>query len=179
MTLTSTDSFVAQFRGLFTRTVFRLEIFDYYVAANEQEPFRRFQAGLPDDLRWRESWKGLITDIRDADKTISRVHVVPEPLTPYLRFELNRSYPTSVKAGEDIRILPRRDPVVDQLPDHDFWLFDDRTVALMHYDDQGNWLGVDLTEDPHIASEHCAWRDIAMAAAVPLFRYLDVSGETA
>ena len=38
---------------------------------------------------------------------MQRVHVVSEPLTDYLRFEIT-GYRLNVEAGEDVRILPRR-----------------------------------------------------------------------
>ena len=42
----------------------------------------------------------------EAGKVFQRVHVVTEPLTDYLRYELGWSYPPNIEAGEDIRILP-------------------------------------------------------------------------
>jgi hypothetical protein len=43
---------------------------------------------------------------RDAGRTQQRVHVVTEPLTDYLAYELTWEYGLHAAAGEDIRIIP-------------------------------------------------------------------------
>ena len=41
------------------------------------------------------------------------------------------------RPGEDIRFLPRSRAADLVLPDHEFWIFDDTCVYLMHFDDAG------------------------------------------
>jgi len=78
----------------------------------------------------------------DAGAAVARVHVVIEPLTEYLRFEL-ASYAPNVDAGEDVRILPVRPgeawPV--DIPDVDFWMVDSRGVWEMSYAKDGHLAG--------------------------------------
>ena len=45
--------------------------------------------------------------------------------------------PANTEAGEDIRVLSNKAAHELNLPDHDFWLFDDALVAIMHFDDDG------------------------------------------
>lgn len=167
------DQFAAHFGDLFTKSSYRLEQRDAYVAANEQDPFRRFMAGEPRDDAWREPWRRFIRSAMAAGKHMERVHVVTEPLTDYIRFELEWAYPASVEAGENVKILPRSVADRLELPTCDYWLFDSRRlVALMDYDDQGNWLSVDLVEDPAVISEYVRGRNVAMHHSIPLFTYL-------
>jgi len=42
----------------------------------------------------------------EGGKVFQRVHVVCEPLTDYLRYELGWSYPPNVEAGEEARCCP-------------------------------------------------------------------------
>ena len=50
--------------------------------------------------------------------------------------------------------------------DEDFWLIDDRLVAVMHYDEGGRYLGA--TEAPAAeVPRYRAARDASWAAAVP------------
>jgi hypothetical protein len=48
------------FTALFSERAFRLETLDYYVAANEREPYARYLAGQPVDPAWRKPWAGLV-----------------------------------------------------------------------------------------------------------------------
>jgi hypothetical protein len=155
-----------QFPGLFGSAVFRLETLDHY----QSESFRRAQAGEPPDPTARASWDALVAEARRAGKTMSRVHVVSEPLTDYVRWELS-FYQASVAAGEDVRILPRARALGLDLPDFDFWLFDDRAAAVMIYDGAGAWLESRMTTEPGFVSACRRWRDIAMSHAVPLGTY--------
>jgi hypothetical protein len=92
------------------------------------------------------------------------VHVVSEPLTDYLRFEIGWSYRLNADAGEDIRISR----AAAALPRDDYWLFDSRAMARLHYDGDGRLTGVELTDDPAAVVQAGYWRDVALHLAVPL-----------
>lgn len=180
VTALSPENFVEHFGMLFQRSAFRLELLDHYIAPNEHEPFRRFLAGLPNETSWREPWKAFVRNAKASNKTMARVHVITEPTTDYVRFELTCTYPANVEAGEDVRVLPRTHPAARDLPNHDYWLLDSRHVAIMNYE-AGNWINVDLVDDPRMATRHCRWRDIALQHSIPLAVYLsqinhDLSG---
>lgn len=177
MTTLSAEEFGGRFAGLFEHSAFRLELLDYYVADNEREPFGRFRAGQPQDPRWREPWKELVTAARQSGKRMERVHVVTEPLPDYLRFELTCAYPTNVQAGEDVRILPRDRAATLDLPDHDYWLFDSQRAGRMTYDSDGTLLRIELVDALGAIVRYCHGRDVALHHAVPLVTYLDTSGE--
>ena len=104
-TVISFEQLVQSFDSLFRHRVFRLETLDWYDAPNEREPYARFLAGQPGDLAWREPWKRLVRDVRASGRTMQRVHIVSEPVSDYIRFELLRVYPANVEAGEDVRIV--------------------------------------------------------------------------
>jgi len=170
------QEFSERFTELWERETFRLELLDLYVAANEQEPFTRFQAGETQDLSWRGPWRHLVSSAVRAGKRMQRVHVITEPLSQYVEFELTCAYPTSVAAGEDIRIIPRTAASGLDLPSHDFWLFDSRLVARLNYDAHGNFLTVDLDEDVDVVQRHLRWREVAIEHATTLQTYLDSQG---
>ena len=167
----SPGQFDDQFPELFARHAFRLELLDHYDSPGTQERVQRFLAGEPDDPAIRAGWDGLLAELRQAGKTISRVHVVSEPLSDYLRFEL-AFYAGSVAAGEDIRILPRARVGAMTLPPFDFWLFDEQSAAVMIYGSGGTWQGVQLVTDPAFVSDCCRWRDVTMNNAIPLINYM-------
>lgn len=166
------DQFASSFPDSFTEDVFRLELLDHYVAANEAEPLKEFASGRLPAAGWREPWKRFVRSVIASGRSMARVHVVTEPLTLYTLFEITCVYPANVDAGEDVRVLPRQLIEANDLPGSDYWLLDSERVALMDYDDNGNWLGVDVTDRPDIVSQCRRARDITMEKAIPLNDYL-------
>jgi hypothetical protein len=167
-------SFGDVFAGLFdwfTTRAFRLETLDQYAVGYEEEAMRRFLAGEPIDPDIIAPWLDRVAAVTAAGRRMERVHVVTEPLSDYLRFEMD-GYRFTVAAGEDVRILPRSVARELELPGEDFWLFDDGPVARMHYDRHGNFLGAELVEEPEVVARYCRWRDVALEAATPYARYV-------
>ena len=83
------------------------------------------------------------------------MHVIREPLTDYLRYELGWSYPPNVEAGEDIRILvahagswpmSARGEILPELKD--YWLFDSSDLWVMEYGDDGAFLSIEQVTEP-------------------------------
>ncbi len=117
-----------------------------------------------------------VGDAVQAGKRIYRVHILARPLTDYLRFELGWGYRRNMTAGEEFFILDttgRENPIPDA---PDFWLFDERTVGTMSYDGEGAYLGTDFLGEDHLP-RFLAYRDTAMAAAVPFTAWWATHGE--
>jgi len=156
----------------FQRSAFRLETRNRYAVPEEVEPFRRFCDGERPGDEWTREWTDAVRVAVRAGKRMQRVHVVTEPLTRYLRFELTCGYPNNIAAGEEINILAvRRDDSAPLLPD-DFWLFDDEAVGAMRYDDDGRFLGVEVLTDSATISRYRSFRDVALRLAMPFAAYL-------
>lgn len=147
----------------FEHTSFRLELRDRYDATGEQEPLRRFLETRVVDQEWRAGWLSMLREHRAAGKRWHRVRVVSTPLSVYNDWGI-RSAAASNDAGDDIRYLDRRDAV--GLPDHDYWLFDSRTVAKMHFTDADRFIGAEMIDDPAVVVQHNYWRDVALHHAV-------------
>ena len=158
-----------RFFDSFTRSAWRLELHPVYAMPQEAEYISRWRAGerLPADY-W-SPWMERVAGYRASGRTIGRVHVVRRPLSEYLWFELDY-YRCHVRAGEDIRILDLTDEPDPGLPDHDFWLFDERQVVQMLYRPDGTQIGRELVEHPDIEA-YLKWRDTACADAVPVLEY--------
>jgi hypothetical protein len=176
MTHLTPEEFGAVFDSLFLRSAFRLELLDRYAAENEAEPLRRFRAGEPQDPSWRESWSRYVRGALREGKRMARVHAVREPLSEYLEFEITCGYPASTAAGEDVRILRRGSWPHLPLPDHDFWLFDDRDAVVMDYDANGDFLGAEVISDPKMIGRYRQARDRLVRHSVPLADYLSSLG---
>jgi hypothetical protein len=155
----------------FRRTAFRLETRDHYALFEEASSYQNFLAGKPYDLRWHQNWLAGIRDMAASGRRMRRVRLVSEPPTDYQRFELTVT-PTNLEAGEDIRVLPRSLAAGLDLPDYDFWLFDDTWLGIMHFDDDDTFQGMEITEEPTaVMAHHAAW-DRARRYAVPYTEYI-------
>lgn len=162
MTLISGDRFGELFRS-FEHTAFRLEPRERYNSPGEAEPLRRYLAGEPDDLAWNRAWLDLMREHAAAGRRVYRVRVVSVPLSDYSRFGLWCAGFAN-EAGEEIRYLDRAE--AGGLPDFDFWLFDSRRIARLHFDDDDVLLGAEIITDPVTVAELCAARDVAWQRAL-------------
>lgn len=172
MTLVTGADFNALFET-FERTAFRLEGRDRYDAPDEPERIRKFLAGEGYDVasRLTSPWWQMIRESTSNGKRVERVRVVTEPHGDYTRYALAGAR-INIDGGEDIRYMPRRRALELGLPTHDFWLFDERLVAWMHFDDQDALLGAELIEDPETVKQHLSWQATAWEHAVSYDDYI-------
>lgn len=166
------------FHELFERSkysIFRLETLPEYGGSGEERALAAFLAGDQHPARQEMlDWIELVKANARAGCVMRRVHVVAEPLSDYLRFEICWGYPYSVPAGEDVRIIsiPEGGAWPEDVPRHDFWMFDSHRLIEMHYDADGMWLGVEPIDDHAriVAANHA--RDAALHHSVPWATYI-------
>jgi hypothetical protein len=145
----------------FESSAFRLETLPEYNVPQEAEMLARFRRGEPVDLPDDHPWLERVRHHCRAGKQMRRVRVVSYPLTDYLRMEISW-YRKSVQAGEDIRITETR-------LSGDFWLFDDQTVVVLHYDSEGRFTGT--TTEQGSLTLYLSIRDRALADSMELSAY--------
>jgi len=167
------EEFFQLFRG-FEHTAYRLEALQSYAVDYEEDLLSRFRAGeaqLSDPAK--DAWVALVRNAVAAGKQMRRVHVVAEPLSEYVRYELTW-YADSVAAGEDVRILPVTSAAdwPAGLPREDYWLFDSRDLWVMNYDQDGRFLHAELVTDEAQVVVHNYWRDLAVHHAVSFAEYV-------
>jgi len=174
----------AEFDALFTsflHTAYRLETLQAYDVSYEQEPYSAFLAGLPRPAdQSKNEWVAMLRAATAAGKVFQRVRIASEPLTGYLRYELEWSYPPNVEAGEDIRVLatiPDELRTPGRIPD--YWLFDSSDLWVMDYADDGSFLCAEQVDDPALIVQHARWRDAALHHAIPYHDYMRRSGQLA
>lgn len=164
MAVVSRTDFEERFET-FERSAWRLECQGVYHEPEEAEPLRRFLAGESDDLSWFADWPEWVAGKVAAGRRIGRVRVLTEPITGYLRFELERLTPPALEAGEDIRVLPAASFDGLGVPSEDFWLFDDEAAGVLRFGDTGV-NGVDEVSEPDRVAEFVDRRERVMAASV-------------
>lgn len=149
----------------FHSTAFRLETQGVYREASEEEPLRRFVEGEPPDDSWIKSWTDNVRRATAEGRRFQRVRIVTEPLTTYLRFELDLALRVNLPAGEEIRYLSRSEADELGLPGNtDFWMFDDTRAGVMHFGDRG-MLGLEMIARNDIIEQYRIWKEVAWSAA--------------
>lgn len=174
--------FKATFRR-FRYSVFRLETLQVYRGSGEDEAIAAFHAGdaAPPEDEAQIEWEAMIRANRRAGRLMQRVHVVVEPVSDYLRFELTWAYAPNAAAGEDIRVIPVSggSPWPPDVPGHDFWLFDSSELYDARYAEDGTWLGVEPVTEPARIVAACRWRDAALHHGQPWATYIEARPELA
>ena len=162
---------LAQLLRRIERSAFRLETRSEYNAPGEAALFRAFLEGqeLPPRNPDTDPWLRMTADSIEAGRSWRRVHIVERPLSRYLQFELI-GYLGNLLAGEDIRIASRdsQPGPLDAL-NQDFWMLDDDTVFVMHYDQDNRLVDIQPTTSVATFRKH---RDLALAHSIPLADYL-------
>ncbi len=156
----------------FEHTAYRLELLSAYAEDSEAAALASFAAGQePDIYPGKRGWLEKVRAATATGRIMQRVHVVTEPLSPYLLFEIGWSYSLNVDAGEDIRILLADSAPAVVTEAGDYWLLDSRTLIRMEYDSRGRLAEISHISDADIIITANYARDTALHHAVPLKQY--------
>lgn len=136
--------------------------------------FKRWQrtGGVPVDPD-SDYWRPWLSRVREATQRgvrIRRLRVISEPLSEYIRFE-HFCAPINVRAGEDVRWLPRQLARDLLLPGTDGWIFDGRAARFHMFDGDGYLVSNFDEDDPVVAARAQAAFEAAWARAIPHAEY--------
>ncbi|MEU3690477.1 DUF6879 family protein [Streptomyces narbonensis] len=157
----------------FKQDAFHLELRDDYSVPDEESPFTSWTRGESVDYSFMESWTQLIRSATSEGKTVRRVRVITEPHTPYIQWE-HETTGINDEAGEDIRWLPRHrlpEGITFPMQGNDWWLYDDKLLAVGHFDDEGRVLGSEVITAPDVVAECVRVRDLLWGLAIPHGEY--------
>ena len=121
----------------FESSAFRLEGLPVYVIPEEREALHYYQKHQSVPAEFNSDWAAFVKEKISAGKVIQRLRLLSNNLTQYEQFEL-AAYSTE----EDIRLALRDDHPYTG----DFWLFDNKWLVCLQYDDSGQYLGSRLAD---------------------------------
>ncbi|MFH8572831.1 DUF6879 family protein [Streptomyces sp. NPDC017993] len=151
----------------FGHDAFHLELRDDYSVPAEDGPYESWLRGTVDNA-FMAPWTQLMQRATNSGKTVRRVRVITEPHSSYIHWEYATAH-VNVEAGESIRWLPRHklpEDLAFPVEGNDWWLFDDRLLAVGHFDDTGRVLGSEVIDDPETVEECVRVRDLLWALAI-------------
>ena len=153
------------------KRAFHLELRDVYSVESEDEPFGRWLRGEADDYAWHQHWADFVRQATAAGVQFQRVRLASVPHSDYIRWGLDVS-PLNIKAGEDIRYLPRHLAADIGLPEQDYWLLDDDLLILSVFSADGRTGGFARPSSPELLRQCVAVRDQVWERAVPYAQYV-------
>jgi hypothetical protein len=165
----SYDDFKAVARA--SERAFHLERNDTYNVAAEDEPFRKWQLGKHDDYAWLQDWLRFVAELTAAGIHVQRVRLVSVPHAEYTRWGLVVAR-LNAEAGEDVRYLPRYLAEGINLPDEDYWLFDDDKLVLSVFSADGRTGGFAREIGDQWLRQSLVVRDQVWKLAVPYLKYI-------
>jgi hypothetical protein len=135
-----------------------LEMRDSYGVMSEADAFTRWKRTGeldtdPESTYWAP-WVELVRRTVARGVAVRRARIVSEPVSDYIRYE-HAGTIVNVRAGEQVRWLPRRRASDIALPGNDFWLIDGRLIRWNHFTGDGASGGGEVSEDP-AAAKLCA-----------------------
>ncbi|MFI5523809.1 DUF6879 family protein [Streptomyces platensis] len=164
-TLINLDEFGELFTT-FEHSAWRLETRRGYASDRKDETYREFiETGT---VAWdpEDEWCRNMRAQTSAGKRVGRVRIVDDPPTTGQLYLLDNAK-RNAATGEDMRNLWRADAERLQLPREDFWIFDSRFIALLHFDEADTLLNVELITDPAAVMRYAQVRDAALHHSVP------------
>ena len=158
-----------EFDGMFTslkHSAWRLESRRRYASDEETETYRQFARGETVNWDLEDPWCVERREQVALGKRFERVRILDTPPTEGQRYLLDNAR-RNTAAGETIRTLTRAQADELSLPAEDFWIFDARVVALLHFDGDDQMTGVELVTNPVDVLRYLQAREAAWHHAVP------------
>ncbi len=157
------------------REVFRLETLDSYNVPWDEVMLPQYLSGqsLPtlEDPRWTE-WFADIKTAASSGMYLKRVHIVPEVLTPYLRYEIEWGYQLyNQPSGEKVYIAVRDDKLHMAL-NEDFQLIDDRSLIYVRYNSDNSWAGFEREQNQVLVASIVRQKNSLLNSSIPLSEFL-------
>lgn len=176
-----TPSELREMYRTFTHEAVRVESLQHYVVPGDEERQQAFREGRPLPERpGKKATLELIANAAATGRRMWRLHVVDQPLSEYVRYELEAAYPENVTAGEGVWIADRSSHSALDAIRRDFVLFDPDTdhgsVVWYDYTPEGQLIGYTqgTPDDVRVCSQQLA---TARAHAVPLAEFLNTCKE--
>ena len=159
------------------QSVIQVETLNSYAVPDDDRLFALHLAGhtpTDKDLEGYHAWFSQVRAATQRGVDVVRVHIVPETLNAYLRFEIEVAYlQHCTPAGEKVFLLQREraKSLTSRIP-QDFYLIDGQRLLYPNYDAKTHFVSIteDLSQDSIEA--HKKIMTHLMTAAIPLHSFV-------
>ncbi|MGW4907367.1 DUF6879 family protein [Streptomyces sp. NPDC004270] len=98
---------------------------------------------------WWRPFLDVVTETTARGVVMRRARIVSEPVTDYIKYEYDVTFP-NVVAGERVRWLPRRRAADISLPGTDLWMFDNSSVLFTYFSGIGEVVDREWRVEPAV-----------------------------
>jgi hypothetical protein len=126
----------------FETSAFRLEALPQYLVEKEKASYLAFKTSGDKPTYFNREWSELVARHVKAGRSMRRLRLLSDELTDYERFE-TQVY-SGLSAGEEIRANLRSQYA--EAYRYDFWLFDNRWIAEVKYEEDGTFVAFETRE---------------------------------
>jgi hypothetical protein len=150
-----------------TRSVVHLELRDSYEEVSAFRKWRDEGIGDAHSYEWGDYPQQIAAAVARGVR-VRRARIVSEPVSDYIRWE-HMLTEVNIKAGEEVRWLPRRQAWgLICLPPADFFMFDQTLVRFgFQRGDGSNTREYEFTSDPRVAAQCVAAFEMVWERAMP------------
>ena len=169
----SSDEWRALFLG-FRETLFRLETLPSYESESEKATIQAFLSGAdpsPADTNSAKYHAEIKATIASG-KSIERLHVVPDILTDYLKWEIFWSYRHLANVGAKVYLLEasRHSDLAKEASE--LYLVDNQHLIHVEYDSKGAFRALSRDTDRSMVNKAVELRKKLLVHATPLEEYM-------
>ncbi|MEU2712491.1 DUF6879 family protein [Streptomyces sp. NPDC007205] len=134
------------------RSAVHLEMRDAYQPGDRE--FIAWQNGkrldpTADRSTWWRPFLDVVIETRARGVVMRRARIVSEPVTDYIKYEYDVTFP-NIAAGELVRWLPRRRAADIPLPGTDLWMFDNSSVLFTYFSGNGEVVDREWHTEPAV-----------------------------
>ncbi|MGW1199997.1 DUF6879 family protein [Streptomyces sp. NPDC002536] len=98
---------------------------------------------------WWRPFLDVVAETTARGVVMRRARIVSEPVTDYIRYEYDVTFP-NVVAGEQVRWLARRKAADIALPGTDLWMFDGKAVLFTYFSGIGEVVDREWRTEPAV-----------------------------
>ncbi len=128
----------------FKKSAKRLEILqEFSIEGGEKEQYENYCNGEKVcEFAELKEWNNLIKMQTEKGKKIERIRVVKNPVSKYIKFEIELGYISSQKCGQEVDFISfeKFNKINKTNINNEFWIFDDEIIFEMIYNEKGEFL---------------------------------------
>lgn len=156
------------------KSIFRLELLPLYNVPGDWECYQKFLTG-ENYIAELKGWFNKLKITIEKDVKTERVRVFDPPVNDYIKYEID-AWRFSDKAGDKIFFLDLKSykSIIKnlQIEPEDFWLFDDSTLIIFHYDATGAFIGEENIGDKELIKNYAELKYNLLNNAVPYKEFI-------
>ncbi len=162
--------------GKSVKNIFRFESIPFYRVPEDIILFEKWRKGKQINKTDFQEWFTFLEETKKRGVIIQRVRIVALPVSDYVKYEID-VWNHSKRYGETVFFLELKSykeltKQVDFKP-KDFWMFDNKTLVIFHYNNNGEFLREERIKDRKIIRKYRDLKRELLKNSIPKKQFLN------